>query len=577
MFRTTTRVDQLVEIQLANYRASIVTNICLDDGVETKREFEVECELTGRQFGFTIPASRFAPMDWPIEQMGPHAITFPNQKEYARAAIQSFSMTAEERRVYTHSGWRKVDGQWVFLHAGGAIGTAGDFPDVNVRLPGALARYELCLPETPDELIAAVRSSLRFVELIPPSVGFPALTAICRAVLGGADFALHVAGETGAFKSELAALAQQFFGASMDRTHLPGTWSSTGNALEMLAFHAKDVLVVIDDFAPQGNAADVARYHAAADRVFRAAGNQAGRGRLDSTARLREPKPPRGLVLWTGEDIPRGHSIRARLLILELSKGLITPAVLTECQAAASAGAYAKAMSGFLRWMASRLDVLRVALDHRVTELRTNAARDPAHARTPDIIANLQAAFESYLEVARECGSIDARRSEQLASASWRALREAAIAQAKHHAVSEPAARFLSLLKACLASGQAHLAARDGGVPKPSPEDCGWRRDNHGEWSPRGNCIGWTDGADIYIEPTAAYQVVQIAGRDIGEGIAVSEQILKKRLREKQLLASTDKTRETNTVRRTIAGSKKDVLHFLRDTLLPTGEQDGDE
>jgi hypothetical protein len=445
MSRVTTRGEQLVEIHLANYRASIVTNFCLDDGVETKREFEIECELMGRQFKFIVPAVRFAPMDWPIEQMGPYAITFPNQKEYARAAIQSFSMSAEERRVYTHSGWRNVDGRWLFLHAGGAIDAEGSVPDVNVRLPGALSRYELSLPSTPEALTAAVRTSLRLIDLAPPSTGFPILAAIFRAVLGGADFALHLAGETGAFKSELAALAQQFFGAGMDRMHLPGSWASTGNSLEMLAFHAKDALVVIDDFAPQGNSADVARYHAAADRVFRAAGNQAGRGRLDSTARLREPKPPRGLVLSTGEDIPRGHSIRARLLILELSKGAITTTVLSECQAAARAGEYAQAMSGFLRWMASRLDVTQVALEKRVTELRVHALRDPAHARTPDIIANLQAAFESFLEFGKDCGAIDAAQAERLASSCWRALRETAIAQAKHHAASEPAARFTTI------------------------------------------------------------------------------------------------------------------------------------
>jgi hypothetical protein len=578
MFRIKSTGEQLVEIQLTNYQASIVTNICLDDGVETKREFEIECELTGRRFDFTIPASSLAPMDWPIEKMGSHAITFPTQKDYARTAIQWFSMSAEERRIYTHSGWREVDGQWVFLHAGGAIGASGQFPDVHVRMPGALARYELILPSTPEALVASVRSSLRLIEILPPSVGFPVLAAICRAVLGGADFALHVAGETGAFKSELAALAQQFFGAGMDRTNLPGSWASTGNALEMLAFHAKDVLVVIDDFAPQGNAADVARYHAAADRVFRAAGNQAGRGRLDSSARLREPRPPRGLVLSTGEDIPRGHSIRARLLILELAKGMITPVVLTECQAAANAGEYSQTMSGFLQWLASRLDEVRASVERRVTELRANTVRDPAHARTPDIIANLQGAFEAFLRFAVECSAIDSARSEQLASWCWRALREAAIAQAKHHAASEPAARFVALLRACLSSGQAHLSARDGGVPKESPQDCGWHRDSRGgDWESRGNCVGWVDGADIYLEPTASYQVVQVAGRDVGEQMPVSDQMLKKRLREKGLLASIDKARETLTVRRTIAGSKKEVLHFLRDTLLPAGEQEGEE
>jgi hypothetical protein len=80
-----------------------------------------------------------------------------------------------------------------------------------------------------------------------------------------------------------------------------------------------------------------------------------------------------------------------------------------------------------------------------------------------------------------------------------------------------------------------------------------------------------------YIEPTAAYQVVQVAGRDIGEAMSVSEQMLKKRLREKSLLASTDKPRETITVRRVLGGSQKDVLHFLRDTLLPADQQEAGE
>ena len=76
-------------------------------------------------------------------------------------------------------------------------------------------------------------------------------------------------------------------------------------------------------------------------------------------------------------------------------------------------------------------------------------------------------------------------------------------AQAKHQAASEPAARFL-------ASACAHVCHRDRRTWPDVTEarrnnprnDCGWRRDSHGEWSPRGNCIGWVDGDDIYLEPT---------------------------------------------------------------------------
>lgn len=125
MFRVTKKGELLTEIQLSNYRASITANICLDDGVETRREFEIESELHGRKFCFTIAASEFSRMDWPIEQMGPGAITFPNQRDYARTAIQSHSMTPEHRCIYTHTGWRNIDGHWFYLHANGAIGEAG--------------------------------------------------------------------------------------------------------------------------------------------------------------------------------------------------------------------------------------------------------------------------------------------------------------------------------------------------------------------------------------------------------------------------------------------------------------------
>jgi len=56
-------------------------------------------------------------MDWPIEKFGAHAITYPYRKDYARAAIQSLSDEAVDRRVYSHSGWRNVAGRWLFLHA----------------------------------------------------------------------------------------------------------------------------------------------------------------------------------------------------------------------------------------------------------------------------------------------------------------------------------------------------------------------------------------------------------------------------------------------------------------------------
>jgi hypothetical protein len=216
-----------------------------------------------------------------------------------------------------------------------------------------------------DELRHSIRAPLKLLDLGPERLTVPLLSAVFRSVMGDTDFSLHLCGPTGTFKTEVAALAQQHFGAGLDARHVPGSWSSTGNALEMLAFTAKDALLVVDDFCPAGSSADVQRYHRDADRLLRGQGNRSGRQRLRPDASLRPTKPPRGLVLSTGEDVPRGQSLKARMMTLEVAHGDFgaqppTPNHrLTDCQADANAGLYANAMSGFVRWLASRYDAIR--------------------------------------------------------------------------------------------------------------------------------------------------------------------------------------------------------------------------
>ena len=272
-----------VDVLLTNFSARITGDVAEDDGVDVRRRFDIAAILRGRPHNFSVPASRFADMGWAVEQLGAGAIVYPGfgLKDHARAAVQLLSGAIPERRVLTHTGWRKVNDGWVFLHAGGTIGPTGTVVEIVVDLPSALARFALPTPPTGDALHKAVRASLALLDLAPDQVTAPCLAAIYRAVLGDIDFTLHLAGPTGAGKTELAALAQQHFGPTMDSRNLPASWLSTGNALEGLAFQAKDVLLVVDDFAPTGTSSDVQRYHKEADRHLPWSG-QPGRAGQDA-------------------------------------------------------------------------------------------------------------------------------------------------------------------------------------------------------------------------------------------------------------------------------------------------------
>jgi hypothetical protein len=266
-------------------------------------------------------------------------------------------------------------------------------------------------------------------------------------------------------------------------------------------------------------------------------------------------KPPRGLVLATGEEVPQGASVRARMLILEVGAGDVNVGVLSESQELAAQGVLAESMGGYVRWLAGRLDEARQELRMRVGQL-VGAAQRGAHARTAGIVAELQAGFEQFLAFAAGAGALGSCEQGALASRCWRGLVLAANHQAGYQFAADPALRYLALLRIALATGEAHVADRRGRMPA-EPEAWGWQQKDDG-WEAAGVRIGWLDGEELLLHPSVSYAVAQaIAGTD---RIAQNEQALRGRLHRQGLLASVDKARQTLKVRRQIEGAVKHVL-----------------
>ena len=473
-----------------------------------------------------------------------------------------------QERIFAHLGWRKQNLDWVYLHGGGALGAAGAVAGTQVQLPSPLQDYQLRSPLDAPEVVRAVRASLQVLTSAPDRIGFPLLAAVYRAALGGVNFGVFMSGRSGVFKTALAGLCQQHFGAAMEASRLPANFASTGNALELLAFCAKDALLVVDDFAPTRGAGD-GELQRVAERLFRAVGNHQGRGRLGADGRLREPQAPRGLVLGTGEEVPQGQSIRARLVIVEVGAGQVRRERLTECQRAGEEGRLAGAMAAFVKWVAGQYEELQQSLRHRVLQIRGQGGGGWGHARTPAAWAELQGGWEIFLQFAMEVGALSCAEKKQLGRRSERALAELARRQAKYQTGSDPASHFVALVQAALVGGDGHVANRQGKAPAEAAA-WGWQRTGQGRgWKPRGARIGWVTGADLYLEPTASYEVAQtVAGT---ERLTVSEQTLRQRLREQGLLASVDAGRQMLQVRRTLGGRPRQVLHLrTSDVLLPT-------
>ena len=515
----------------------------------------VAVTVRDRRVEVKVPAAEFGSMNWVSEHLPADLGVLPGggKAEQAQWAIRQLSGVNEPIIAYAHSGMRKIGDAYIYLHAGGALTTMTDGMQVETELHAALKHF--ILPEPAADPREAIEAAVQLLDLADERITAPVFGAIWRAPLGAADFSLHIAGASGAFKTELAALAQGHFGAGFDAHHLPSDWAWTENALEELAFAAKDAVLTVDDFRPPTDYRERDALMRKAERLFRAQANRQGRGRLSRDSRLREARAPRGVIISTGEIYPRGQSLAGRILFIDLVKGEIESARLAACQHDRDAGRYASAMSAYICWLLPRLEQTHARVRQLAADITADMRGAGLHARTPGVLAELMAGATCFLAFAVACGAITPAKADELEQRIWRGLRAAGGGQAEHQLSQDPTRRFIELFNAALGSGSAHVATTEGICPEHAAT-YGWRNDATRGWEAKGPRVGWIDDETLYLEPDAAYKAAQSMATD-GSEIAVSATTLWKRMDEAGYLGPRELSRQTLKVRRTIEGGRR--------------------
>ncbi|MEW6770443.1 MAG: DUF927 domain-containing protein [Bacillota bacterium] len=512
---------------LANFIARPVREIFKDDGATTEINFEIEGLLAGGRPlpSAVVPASRFASLSWISEKWGLEANIEPGTtaKDRIRHAIQSLARSGVERKVvYTHIGWRRIGGKWCYLHAGGAVGAEGVLvePDSD-----SLKRYVLPVDGSVEE---SMRASLRLLEIAPPEMILPLWAAVWRAptaCLLYPTLTLWPYGSSGALKSTKCALVLSHFGGPFDKDNLPGSWLSTDNALERLAFLCRDALLVIDDYAPEVHRQEAAVLERRVNRLIRQIGNRQARGRLYADLRQRPDFIPNCLLISTGEQLPLGvGSVAARILPVPFDREKIDLARLTAAQA--EAHLLPQAMRGYLQWLAPQMDTLVKTLPERFRELRSKATVE-GHARLPEAVAHLQVGMELGLRYAVEVGVLGEKEAQEWENLSWITLLTLAREHGKLLEEERPVVKFLHTLDAIFTTGHGHLRQRVTG--------------EKGEFGTDGDLLGWYDADGLYLIPEAGWRAVQEYLRASG-GFPIRERTLRDALLKEEILEPDEKS-----------------------------------
>lgn len=575
------RIDDAGTVELmCNFVMTITEEVRYIDGLQTRSLLTITGIMNkpddpdGREKPLLLPpveidTDQFANFSWVVPNWGIKCIIRPGSgvKEDMRVMTQIRS-NPEVRTVYKQTGWQDIDGKQMYLHGGGAIGARGNDPSVETRLPPELGPINLATAVSPQDGFNAV---LDLTTLGGPQMMWCLIAGGLAPLYGPCDFGLQLTGRTGSFKSEVASIIQAFYGPTFNARNLPASWSSTGNAIEALAFFAKNAVMVLDDFVPQGTAWQQRQLQGQADKIIRAQGNQAGRARLSDTSNLQQTMYPRGVILSTGEDTPEGHSVRARMLILEMTPGNIKPPSLSAAQAARPL------LVGNTAWLAQSLAKQPADLDARREALRAGY-RDIGHTRTPTTLATLVAVAEDWLDRAVADGLASKQQAAKYKKEAKASIEAVGKMQGQYLEDADPVEVFYQQIRGILGTGGGHFRTRTGGIPTKAG-DLGWTSEAaSGElptYKARGVCLGWVVIPEdlMYLDSTAGYKAVKKAA---GAAMPLGDTTFLKRLKDSGALKATDTARQRNTVRVTLDGSVRQCIALSLSEVLDNGDMTDD-
>ena len=497
-----------------------------DDGVNLEKVFVIDGWAQGGQQlpQVQVKAPRFKGMDWVLESWDFAANIMPGNliKDKLRYAITEVGrMSAKRRTVYTHTGWRKIGGQWTYLHQGGAVGTEG----VSVDLESSLANYTLngCDDLEPGE---AARQSLMVRKCISdrlavPLLGVMFLAPLCefmRQASYSPGFALFILGGTGCRKSTAIGLTLSYFGA-FHAKNLPASFDDTSNTIRKKAFILKDCPIVVDDYHPETSLQERRRMESIAQSLSRAFGDGTDRGRLKADLSLREAMPPRGVAVMSGEDMPNiGDSGTARFYVVNVGQQDVPiTEELTEAQEMARRGVLRRVMRGYIEFLQPRADRLSKQLETRWLKLRAQAIKETqgAHKRAPEALAHIMLGYSMMQDYLVSVGAMTDEEANADFLDAWRVLVENSTEQGKEAREERPSKRFISAISELLVNQT--VTVKDLSIHSATVEK---------------GMIGYVDADYYYLLPEMSYTTVSRLYSDQGMTFPLSKRLLFRQLRD---------------------------------------------
>jgi hypothetical protein len=548
-------------IPISNFVAKVEREIIEDNGQETIRQIELSGVLEGKETlrKIKILAKDFEFMQWVVAEWGTKCNIKPdnNAKNRLRSAIQDFSKDSTVEYIYTHLGWREIDGKWVYLHNGGAIGAEG--VKVNLQQDG-LQKY--MIPEGADDLQKAIRSSFDLLNVADHEITYPLLAMVGLAPLceplkkAGIEpsFVLWLLGISGSRKSTLAALFLSHFGDFNGKT-LPAGFKDSANAIEKKAFLTKDSILVVDDYHPKATLSEAKRIEDIAQQLLRGYGDHHGRTRMKPDGTLRKAYIPQGLCIVTGEDTPTaGTSTTSRYISVEFNSDSVNLDELSKAQQDNNKLKLGQSMRGYLEWLASKMDALSQSLKILFENFRAETIKrdNSQHGRLPETVAWLSIGLNTFLQYAIENNILTHDEAKKMIHEGYKMFVKMSQKHSESIQSDTPVKQFLKAIRELKATNKIYFEQKSEAF-------------NSNEF---GELVGYYDHNYYYLMPETIHNLITQFYAKQNRNFNITSQMLLKHLENENLIhCQMENGQLQRTVRLRIKGGRKRLVWLKRSAL----------
>lgn len=548
--------------KISNFIPYCTTKINYINGNDTVTKYEMNCVLIDRPDyhlkPLLIDTNSYAKCDFVLGSIwDKHCIVAAGNGNVGRLreVMQIISReTMQEKNIYTHTGFRRINDKLCYLYHGRII---GNVENVETDLSGdKLQQY--CFTNKTFDIKQSTRMSLSFLEVADYSITMPILATVYLAPLKSllssndilADFIVFIQGQSGTRKSSLTAVALSHFG-KFNRDNFPCSFRDTLNSIEKKAFILKDSLNVIDDYNPEivgSKKLDIV------EKLFGMYGDRTGRTRMSQDGQtLREPYIARGLCIVTGEMLPEvAQSRMARSLVISIKPDSIILSKLSELQDNTEELAYC--MMNFISWIIENENsVIEYAKNTFKNSQRSQNLSNEVHGRTREIANILPLGFTLFTLFANQQGVISDDEKNKLDNKIIEVLNNLVEEQTQEVKELKPVEMFYSAIEELILAHSIRVTNIKTNFDIGAGKDVGYYDD---------------DKKRLYLYPNFIYNEIS---RFYNGKFPVPANTLWKYMAEEGLLYQNDKKRYK--VARTVFGKQKYVIDIDASSLNIRNEQ----